>query len=118
MDHRPAFAALGPAEAAAENALEFLFRPERAARVVEFHARNAENPGLQEVLEAILAATWKTPHTEGSIGQIANAVDMVVLYDLMAIAANEHAAGEVRSIARLELHELSGGLTTPVAGAA
>src|SRR6267143_960583 len=57
----PAFDALAPAEAAAQHTLQFLFNPERAARLVEFHARNAENPGLQEVLEAILAATWKTP---------------------------------------------------------
>jgi hypothetical protein len=112
----PAFDALAPAEAAAQHTLQFLFNPERAARLVEFHARNAENPGLQEILDAILAATWKTPHTEGSMGQIANAVDMVVLYDLMALAANDHASDEVRAIARLELHELNGWLKTPVAG--
>ena len=102
----PAFDALAPAEAEAQHTLQFLFNPERAARLVEFHARNAENPGLEEVLEAILAATWKTPHDEGYKGQIANAVDMVVLYDLMALSANDHAADEVRAIARLELQEL------------
>jgi len=112
----PTFDALAPAEAAAQHTLQFLFNPERAARLVEFHARNAESPGLQEVLDAILAATWKTPHTEGSMGQIANAVDMVVLYDLMALAANDHATDEVRAIARLELHELNGWLKTPVPG--
>jgi len=46
----PAFDALAPAEAAAQHTLQFLFNPERAARLVEFHARNADNPGLQEVL--------------------------------------------------------------------
>src|SRR5260221_354771 len=112
----PAFDALAPAEAAAQHTLQFLFNPERAARLVEFHARNAENPGLQEVLDAILAATWKTPHTEGSMGQIANAVDVVVLYHLMALAANDHATDEVRAIARLELHELNERLKTPVPG--
>src|SRR5437764_1729253 len=101
----PAFDALAPAEAAAQHTLQFLFNPERAARLVEFHARNAENPGLQEVLEAIVAATWKTPHDEGYKGQIANAVDMVVLYDLMALSANDHASDEVRAIARLELQQ-------------
>src|SRR3981189_674640 len=50
----PAFDALAPAEAAAHHALQFLFNPERAARLVEFHARNADNPGLQEVLDAII----------------------------------------------------------------
>jgi len=83
----PAFDALAPAEAAAQHTLQFLFNPERAARLVEFHARNADNPGLQEVLDAIIGATWKTPHGEGYAEQIANAVDMVVLYDLMQLAA-------------------------------
>src|SRR5712671_3430859 len=58
----PAFDALAPAEEAAQHTLQFLFNPERAARLVEFHARDAANPGLQEVLDAIVAATWKTPH--------------------------------------------------------
>jgi hypothetical protein len=102
----PAFDALAPAEAAAQHTLRFLFNPERAARLVEFHARNAESPGLEEVLEAIVAATWKTPHGDGLRGQIANAVDMVVLYDLMALAANDRASDQVRAIARFKLYEL------------
>jgi hypothetical protein len=112
----PAFDALAPAEAAAQHTLQFLFNPERAARLVEFHARNAENPGLQEVLDAVAAATWKTPHEEGFKGQIANAVDMVVLYDLMALAANDHASDEVRAIARHKLHDLNGWFNGPLAG--
>jgi len=110
----PAFDALAPAEAAAQHTLQFLFNPERASRLVEFHARNAENPGLQEILDAIVSATWKTPHREAYAGQIANVVDMVVLYDLMALAANEHASDEVRGTARLELHELNGWLNAPL----
>jgi hypothetical protein len=53
-----------------------------------------------------VAATWKTPHGDGLRGQIANAVDMVVLYDLMALAANDRASDQVRAIARFKLYEL------------
>src|SRR5262249_46227557 len=74
--------------------------------LVEFHARNSENPGLEEVIDAVLKATWKAPHTEGYDGEIANVVDDVVLYDLMALAANEHASDQVRAVASLKLHEL------------
>src|SRR5215831_14435771 len=70
----PAFDAMAPAEAAAQHTLQFLFNPERAARLVEFHARNTENPGLEEVVDAVLAATWKTYHGIGYNEQIANAV--------------------------------------------
>src|ERR1700686_3506518 len=99
----PAFDALAPAEAAAQHTLQFLFNPERAARLVEFHARNAANPSLEEVFDAVVAATWKSQHNAGYHGEIANVVDNVALYDLMALAANEHASDEVRAIAALRL---------------
>jgi len=109
----PAFDALAPAESAAQHVLQFLFNPERAARLVEFHARDSGDPGLGDVLEAVLTATWKSAHPAGYNGEIANTVDDVVLYDLMALAANEHASDEVRSVASLELRELKDWLTTP-----
>ncbi|HKV26188.1 MAG TPA: zinc-dependent metalloprotease [Candidatus Acidoferrum sp.] len=109
----PAFDALAPAESAAQNTLQFLFNPERAARLVEFHARDAQNPGLSEVLDAVLNATWKAPHPAGYAGEIANTVDNVALYDLMALSANDRASDEVRAIASLKLHELNAWLKSP-----
>ena len=112
----PAFDALAPAESAAQHTLQFLFNPERAARLVEFHARNAENPSLSEVLGAVLTATWKAPHPKGYGGEIANTVDDVALYDLMALAANDHASDAVRAIASLKLRELDNWLGSPAEG--
>jgi len=102
----PAFDALAPAESAAQHTLQFLFNPERDARLIEFHARSAENPGLEEVFDAVINATWKSPHPKGYDGEIANTVDNVVLYDLMALSANSHASDEVRAVASYKLHEL------------
>ena len=102
----PAFDALAPAEAAAQHTLQFLFNPERAARLVEFHARNEGSPGLEEILDAILAATWKSPHGSGYPAEIARTIDRVALYDLMALSANEHASDQVRAIAAMKLEEL------------
>jgi uncharacterized protein DUF4953/uncharacterized protein DUF5117 len=107
----PAFDALAPAEAAAQHTLQFLFNPERAARLVEFHARNAENPGLDEVVDAVLAATWKSPHGSGYLAEIARAIDRVALFDLMALSAKEGASEQVRAIATLKLDELRTWLT-------
>ena len=109
----PAFDAFAPAESAAQHTLQFLFNPERDARLVEFHSRNAENPGLEEVIDSVLNATWKAPHPKGYDGEIANTVDNVVLYDLMALSANEHASDEVRAMASLKLHELKDWLSAP-----
>jgi hypothetical protein len=106
----PAFDALAPAEAAAQQSLQFLFNPERATRLVEFHARDAANPGLQEVLDAILAATWKAPHPAGYHGEIARVVDGVVLYDLLALATSERGSTQVRAVAWFEASLLKGWL--------
>jgi hypothetical protein len=105
-----AFDALAPAEEAAQHTLQFLFNPERAARLVEFHARGAANPGLQEVLDAIVAATWKAPHAAGYAGEVARSVDDVVLYDLLSLAMNDHATTQVRAVASREAEQLKGWL--------
>jgi Met-zincin/Domain of unknown function (DUF5117)/Domain of unknown function (DUF5118) len=102
----PAFDALAPAEAAAEHTLEFLFNPERASRLVEFHARDARNPGLEEVLDAVLNATWKWSRDPGYLGEISRVVDSVVLYDLMSLAVSERVSPQARAIASLKLEEL------------
>jgi hypothetical protein len=102
----PAFDALSPAEAAAQHTLQFLFNSERAARLVEFHARDAQNPGLEEILDAILTATWKSAHGSGYVAEVARTADRAVLYDLMALSANERASDQVRAIASLKLEEL------------
>ena len=109
----PAFDALAPAEAAAQHTVQFLFNPERAARLIEFHARNAENPGLEEVLDTVLKTTWKTEHGKGYLAELANTVDNVVLYDLMTLSANERASDAVRAVASLKLHEMKEWLDSP-----
>jgi hypothetical protein len=106
----PAFDALAPAEEAAQHTLQFLFNAERAARLVEFHARDAANPGLQEVLDAVIAASWKAPHAQGYAGEVARTVDSVVLYDLLSLAMNDRATTQVRAVAWREAEQLQGWL--------
>jgi Met-zincin/Domain of unknown function (DUF5117) len=103
----PAFDALAPAEAAAQHTLQFLFNPERAARLVEFHARGAANPGLDEVLDTIFAATWKAPHGTGFEAEVARVIDNVVLEDLLELAANTDCSKQVRAIVTQKVYELN-----------
>ncbi len=100
------FDALAPAEAAAHHVAGFLLHPERAARLVEYHARDAGNPSLEEVIEQILAATVKAPHGTGYSAEIRRVVSQVVVYHLMALAASERAPAQARAIAVLKLEEL------------
>jgi Met-zincin/Domain of unknown function (DUF5117) len=102
----PAFDALAPAEAYANHVCDFLFNAERAARIVEFHARSTQYPPLTDVFEKILAETWRAPVQSGYYGEIQRTVNAVVLNELMVLAANERASNQVRAVAEFKLDEL------------
>jgi hypothetical protein len=102
----PAFDSLAPAEAAAEIVLQLLFQPERAQRMIEYRARDANNPGFDELLDDVVAATWKSQPAPGYNGAIQRTVNAVVLSRLMSLAADEHASTQVRAVALLKLDEL------------
>src|SRR5712692_2314251 len=102
----PNFDALAPPEAIANHVCDFLLNQERAARLVEFHARDSRNPGLEEVLDKIIESTWKAPVGSGYKEEIQHTVNMVVLIDLMALASGERASNQVRAIAEFKLHDL------------
>jgi hypothetical protein len=109
---QPVFDSLAPAEAIADHVSGFLFNQERAARLVQFHAQDPRNPGLAEVIDRILAATWKAPAANGYAGEIQHTVNMVVLTNLMSLAANDRASNQVRAIASWKLEQLKTWLNT------
>src|SRR6266550_1842071 len=108
----PNFDALAPAEAIADHVSGFLLNQERATRLVEFHARDPRYPGLIEVVDKILTATWKAPAAVGYPGEIQHTVNMVVLGDLMSLAAGERSQNQVRAVAELKLEQLKNWLVT------
>jgi hypothetical protein len=108
----PNFDGLAPAEAFANHVCDFLFNPERAARLIQYHARDPRVPGLDEVLDSILARTWEAPMRSTYHAEIQRTVNMVVLSELMSLAANERAPNQVRAIAELKLEELKRWLMT------
>ncbi len=108
----PAFDALAPAEAITDHVSGFLLNQERAARLVQFHARDPRNPGLVEVIDKVLASTWKAPMTTGYAGEVQRTVNMVILNDLMALASGERASNQVRAIAELKIEQLKNWLGT------
>ena len=100
------FDPVGAAESAADMTLNLLLNAERAARLVQYHAEDATLPSLSEVIDKIVAATWKAPDAAGLAGEVQRATDMVALYRLMTLAANDAAPAEVRAIAWSKLAAL------------
>ena len=92
----------GAAESAAGLTLTLLFDPQRASRLVEYHARNSANPGLNQVIEAVFQATWKAPRPTGLAAEIQHVTEASAVEHLLALAANPTASAEARAQARAE----------------
>jgi hypothetical protein len=93
------FDAEGPVEAAASLACSLLFNPERASRLVEHHARQEQQPSLQEVLDSIVQATWQAPRKSGLEAQTQFTVEDIVLDHLIRLAASGGGAGQAAGAA-------------------
>ncbi|HSE41090.1 MAG TPA: zinc-dependent metalloprotease, partial [Acidobacteriota bacterium] len=102
----PAFDALSAAETAAAMTINLILNPERAARLVEYHARENSYPGFIEVTDALINASWKAPHNSGLNGEIRRAVDTIVLQRLMWLSSNDQARAQVRAVANSEIESL------------
>jgi len=104
----PAFDPLGAATIAADLALGALLDPNRAARMIDFHAQNTANPDFKEALDAIIAATWKAPAPQNAYNQaIQRSVQSLTAQRLMDLAGNENASPLVRAEATGALRSLN-----------
>lgn len=100
------FDPLSAAEVAANMTVDLLLNAERAGRLVEYSARDSANPGLGEVLDSLIAATWKRPPGKGLSAGVARVVDEVALRGLMELSVNDAASAPVRDIAAGRLEQL------------
>lgn len=100
------FDPLAAVETASNMTVAMLLNHQRAARLIQYHARNTKNPGLEQVTKQLLDATWKAGFKKGYLGEVQKVVNNVVLYQLMQLAANPNAATQVKAVASYELQEL------------
>jgi hypothetical protein len=98
------------AEAAASLTGSLLFNPERDARLIEYHARDATNPSFTEVLDRVAKATWFAPAPAGLPGAVKSAVDTVLFDRALGLLADVTSSAPVRSAARAWFEAQSGKL--------
>lgn len=103
----PTFDPIAAAEAAADNTLSYLLDGERAARLIEFQARDERQPGLLTVLDSVVAETWKAPVPTGYPGELKLLVDNLTLKRMLALAADPRHADNVRGEALLAITDLA-----------
>ncbi len=83
----PAFDPVAAAELAADLTFGMILDDARATRLIGHHARDPEQPGLEDVLGRLLDATWRADAMAGLPGEIGRAVDAVLLRRLFALAS-------------------------------
>lgn len=108
----PSFDPLGAAEAAANMTMRMILNSNRAARLIEFHARDSQYPDFPEVVDQLFSTTWKAKRKQGLQAEVQRVVDSAVLHGLMSLAANNRASNQVRAIAFQKLGELKTWLDT------
>ncbi len=108
----------GAVEAAAGLTVSLLFDPARASRLVEYHARDAAMPGLEEMIHQTLAATWDAPRQSGLAGLTQATVEDLVLRGLLGLAANAKASPEARAEALEQVMQLKRSLANEKLGGA
>ena len=101
----PTFDPIGAATVAADLAISALLQPQRAARLVEFHARDDNNPSFAEVVKELHDRAW-SGKPQGFRLAIQGAIKHLLVARLMELAASEDAPPEVRAIAGEGLTEI------------
>ena len=93
------------AESAADLTLALVFNPQRANRLVEYHARDSAEPSLEEVITATLGATAVPAEAPALTLEVKRAIDDRILEALLGLAANPGDSAETAAIARMEIQQ-------------
>ncbi len=94
----PTLDPLSMAASAADFTAGLLLHPERLARVARQHAHDAGMPGVEEVSDRLLDATWRSgPAGDGYLRAVDEEVERVVLDRLIEAAEEEASAPAVRA---------------------
>lgn len=100
------FDALAAAESGAKMTVSLILHSARAARLVEYHARDQKQPGLAFVIDKLINATILSPYKTGYEGAIKMVVNDVVMNNLFKLAVNANTPVQVRSVVQLKLNQI------------
>jgi len=105
------FDPIAAAESSANMTLKLLLHHERAARLVEYSARNAVNPSFSEIIDKLVKTAFNGTST-GLEKEIDLMIQKLVVQHLIGLASNPKGAEQVRAIAQFKLFELEKTLNT------
>lgn len=82
-----------------------LLNPQRCQRLIEYHSRDKNQPGLPMIFNEIFDAVWKTKAQSGYLGEIQKTVCNSYLQNLFQLAAG-NATNEVQAVSLAEIEKI------------
>jgi Met-zincin len=107
------FDPLSPATIAADVTIGFTLQLDRAARMVGQHAVDSRYPGLEDVIDRLIAATWDAPTASAYEAAVRRAEERVLVDRVMWLALVSPNS-QVRAIASMKLSKLAARAKTAV----
>ena len=101
-----AFDPIAPAAIAAEVTIGFVLQPDRAARMIAQNAVEQSRPGLGEVIDRLIKATFEQSTTNNYEAEVKRAIERVLVDRLAWLAASAPNA-QARAIASLKLDQIA-----------
>jgi hypothetical protein len=102
------FDPLTAADVSADYTVSLLLHPERMARLVDYHARSEEYPGLADVIDVMYETTWKAPIPAHSFrAKVQEVASRSVLDEVLDEASSPENPPRVRAVLSFKLHELA-----------
>ncbi len=102
------FDPLTASESLANLTLAGIFYPDRISRILTYHGLDEKSPALEEVLEKLIKATWKSSKSDDMYeAEIQRAVDNLLLSYMLGMINNENLPSQAQSIGYYKAKELS-----------
>lgn len=111
------FDPLAAAETATQMTVALILNPARAGRLLEHHARDFNQPSLEQVIDKVISATFKSKIKNSYEGEIQRTTNDVLLSNLLNLCLNKGASSQVRAVAQFKADQLKSWLTGRLNGA-
>jgi len=102
----PTFDPIAAAETAANETISSILNPARAARLIEYNARDEQQPGFMAVADKLITRTWKADPLKGYQGELQRMVNNLTLKYLLQLGAGSSASDGVKGEALLKIQDL------------
>lgn len=101
-----AFDALGAAASASDMVFGLVLNPQRASRMVQQKALDANQLGLDELIDALIANTFGKSSNDAYLNEIQHTVNFSLLENLMHLGASDSVHPQVKAIVNDKLNKL------------